>query len=57
MDCYSWTFRHMHRQFGLANMLRIDEEGFLREIFRQVDLRGTSIRTVRGFDSTKEEAR
>lgn len=51
------AFRHMHRQFGLANMLRIDEEGFLREIFRQVDLRGTSIRTVRGFDSTKEEAR
>jgi len=51
------TFRRMQQRYGLANMLRIDEEGFLREIFRRVDLRGTSLRMLGDYGSSKEEAR
>ncbi|HLV60014.1 MAG TPA: gliding-motility protein MglA [Fredinandcohnia sp.] len=40
------TFRHMQRKYGLANILRTDEQGFLDNVFRNVDLRGTSMRRI-----------
>lgn len=37
------TFRHLQKRYGLASILRVDEQGFLREIFRNIDLGGASV--------------
>lgn len=40
------AFRQMDRRYGLAALLRIDEEGFLQEIFRNVNLQGAAVRSL-----------
>lgn len=40
------TFRQLDRQYGLAQMLRIDEEGFLREIFRNLEVGDAKMRSL-----------
>lgn len=40
------TFRQLQRRYGMAGMLRIDEQGFLGEIFRSMNMEGAVTRTL-----------
>lgn len=51
------TFRNLQRNYGLANILRIDEEGFLANVFRNVDLRGTTVQSLDARFMSKEGVR
>lgn len=40
------TFRNLQRRYGLGGILRIDEAGFLNQIFQNIDLSGTAVQPV-----------
>lgn len=51
------TFRNLQRNYGLASILRIDEEGFLANVFRNIDLHGTAVRSIGSRFMSKEGVR
>lgn len=51
------TFRYLQQRYNLASILRIDEKGFLGEIFRNIDLSGAMVEPLDARFMKKEEVR